>query len=125
MEKTLTEILETGTPEDFPLGGMIMLDEWIEAQKIWRKFKENLADNLRIEGLTESDEAIKEAVDDCVVTAYRTVHGNACIFIGSKGADPGPEIYCWLDENGELRAEENLDESEIDRDVEHPEFIDR
>lgn len=101
-------------------------EEWVAACRIWKKFRENLNNNLRVEGLYETDvQAIKEAIEDCEVTATRVVHGNYSIFVGSKGADPGPEIYAWLDKSGELQAAENLDESEIERDVELPESIDR
>lgn len=98
-------------------------EEWVTAYRIWKKFQENLANNLRVEGLTESDAAIKEAIEDCEVTAAREVHGNYSIFVGSKGADPGPEIFAWLDKSGELQAAENLDESEIERDI-SPEYLD-
>lgn len=99
-------------------------EEWVAAYRTWKKFQENLEGNLRVEGLYESDvQSIKEAIDDCEVVAAREVHGNYSIFVASKGADPGPEIFAWLDESGELQAAENLDESEIERDI-SPEYVD-
>jgi hypothetical protein len=88
--------------------------EWVAAYQIWTKFLQELQGNLKVEGLYGEDiEEIRAAVLDCVVTEAREVHGNYSIFVGSKGADPGPEIYCWL-ENGELRAEENIDETDME-----------
>lgn len=71
----------------------------------------------------QSEEKASATIADLTVT--RTWHANGIDFAAMTcpNEDPGPEIAYWLDESGELRAIEVIDESETDMETIRDQYI--
>lgn len=86
--------------------------DWNQAFKAWDRAMEDYSIQLGegddlMPGLDET--GVKEMLEDCIATDVRLLNaGQMTVIVGSRGADPGPEVQYWIDENDELQVVEFL-----------------
>lgn len=73
----------------------------------------------------QSDELITATLADLTVTRTWNANGLDFVAMTCPNVDPGPEIAYWLDESGNLRAVEVIDESEEDMETIRDQYITR